>query len=47
MTNKYKVYINSRLVITGVFLSSFAAFLAAADLFGNRSVGSIVVRVVK
>ena len=48
MRNKYQVFINKKLVISGIFASTFAAFLAAADAFGgNRVVGSIVVRLIK
>lgn len=45
---KYQVFINNKLIISGKFISRWAAFLAAADAYGmNRNVGSLVVRVIR
>ena len=46
--NKYQVFINNKLIVSGKFMNRFAAFLAAADKHGmDRPVGALVVRVIR
>ena len=46
--NKYQVFINKRLIVSGKFISRWAAFLAAVDVYGmDRIARSVLVRRVK
>ena len=46
--NKYQVFINRKLIVSGKFISRWAAFLAAVDVYGmDRMARSVLVRRIK
>ena len=46
--NKYQVFINKKLIVSGKFISRWAAFLAVVDVYGmDRIARYVLVRHVK